>query len=70
MKNQISITWYLDDIIDRDEELRDEGEDKITEDQARAVLEMLERKHDANHGINWEVIDFWIDQVKNEEFYK
>ncbi len=70
MKNQISITWYIDDIIERDEELCDEGEDRITEHQARNVLELLERKHDATQGINWGVIDYWIDQVKNAEYYK
>lgn len=70
MKNHITIIWYIDDIIDRDNDLCDEGEDRITEDQARKVLEMMERHHDANEGITWNVVDHWIDRVKNEEFYK
>lgn len=70
MKNLITITWYIDDIIDRDKARSDEGEDIITDEEAREVLANLEGNHDANVGINWEVIDYWIDRIKNKEFYK
>jgi hypothetical protein len=69
LKNQINIIWYIDDIIERDEEICDEGEDRITDEQARSVLDLLESKYDAYQGINWGVIDYWIDQVKNAEYY-
>ena len=37
---------------------------EITKDEARDVLGMVSQKHDCNIGINWDVIDYWIDRVK------
>jgi len=51
--DRIAIVWHFSDIIDRAEEI---GED-ITENQALNVLEWLLQEHDANDGINWDVID-------------
>lgn len=41
--------WHISDI-------RQQRPD-LTDDQCRKVLRNLKRKHDANLGINWEVID-------------
>lgn len=50
--------WYVEDIIGQD--------DTLTEEQAIAVMELIARTHDANVGINWEVIDSAIDIIKEE----
>ena len=57
--NVIASIWMLDDVAGRAEEMDIE----ITDDQCRDVLSCLDRKHDACIGINWDVIDYWIDEV-------
>ena len=60
-KDWISIWWHIDDVIDQ----HDRGFcGEITKDEARDVLGMVSQKHDCNIGINWDVIDYWIDRVK------
>ena len=39
--------------------------DWVTDDQAREVLMWMNKYHDANIGINWEVIEAWIDYFKS-----
>ena len=56
--NEISITWHIEDIKGQDSSL--------TDDQAREILHELKHRHDANIGINWEVIDIYIDNFKRE----
>jgi len=64
-KDWISIWWNIDDVK---EQYEGDGEySEITDDQAREVLRLAERDHDSEVGINWEVIDFWIDHVKQQE---
>ena len=38
----------------------------LTDKQAVKVLEVMADRHDANIGINWEVIDIYIDQMYPE----
>ena len=47
-EKSISITWYRSDVLSACPHL--------TADQADRVLESMERHHDANIGINWDVI--------------
>jgi hypothetical protein len=35
----------------------------LNEDQAADVLEAVADNHDANYGINWDVIRFWADEL-------
>ncbi len=52
------------------QDIQDERPD-LTDEQAREVLEMLDRRHDANIGINWEVIrivaGMLFDEPEDEE---
>ena len=59
MTTEISIKWMAEDVLSMD--------DTLTPEQVEDVLGALERKHDANIGINWEVISFWIDNFKNDK---
>ena len=41
----------------------DEAEE-ITDEEAREVLRLADKYHDCEQGINWEVLDSWVDHVK------
>ncbi len=51
--NWLSIRWHIDDVLSVRPDL--------TNDQARQVLASLKHGHDANIGINWEVIEIVAD---------
>jgi len=61
MKNSISIVWHIEDVKSADGEETD-----LTDTECCEVLARAEYGHDANYGINWEVLQCYIDQVKNE----
>ena len=70
LPDSISITWWVDDVAERAKEL----EIALTLDEQREILQRMDRQHDANHGICWEVIDMHItifdserSQAKNTE---
>jgi hypothetical protein len=54
--------WHIDDVAMQAESM---GE-TLTEDECRDVLERIMRRHDCNIGINWDVIECWIEQVIEE----
>jgi hypothetical protein len=56
--------WHIDDIIQQDDGAEDEPHSDLTEDEAREVLRLMTKEHDCEVGINWDVIDAWIDHVK------
>ena len=56
--------WHIDDIIQQDDGAEDESHSDLTEDEAREVLRLMTKEHDCEVGINWDVIDAWIDHVK------
>jgi hypothetical protein len=49
------ISWYKADIESLGYECTDE--------QAEEVLELVESKHDAEVGVNWEVLEIWCEYV-------
>lgn len=55
---KISIEWHIDDVL----EIRPD----LDERKAMKVLNMVERKHDATVGVNWEVLDFWATELYPE----
>ena len=55
--------WHIDDIIEQ----HDRGFcGEITQEEAREVLRLADKYHDCNIGICWDVIDGWIDHVKQQ----
>lgn len=56
---EISVSWCIDDVLQQAE---NDGV-TITEKEAGAVLEYCYRKHDANQGITWETLSFWIGHI-------
>lgn len=61
MKTSIAITWSIEDVKSADYEPSD-----LTDVECCEVLARAEYGHDANIGINWDVLQCYIDQVKQE----
>lgn len=55
----ISIVWSIEDVYERAEHCQVE----LTEKEALEVLSNLKNKHDAEIGINWDVIDSMISYI-------
>ena len=55
----ISIVWNIEDVQSLEPGMSDE--------LAIEVLELALDNHDANEGINWTVLEFWIAEVKKWE---
>jgi uncharacterized protein YjaG (DUF416 family) len=58
-RERIAISWCIEDVLGRAED----RDIELTEDQALDVLSAMESGHDCEIGINWNVIDFHIDEV-------
>jgi Ca2+-binding EF-hand superfamily protein len=62
----ISIKWSTDDVLDTAESMDIE----LTEQEADKILDEMERCHDAELGINWLVIESYIEsfiQMKEDK---
>jgi hypothetical protein len=57
----IEIKWSTEDVLMQADLMNVE----LTEEQADAILENVLHYHDANVGINWDVLDFHIDNYLN-----
>lgn len=57
LPDEIQITWSYEDVQEQDSTL--------TDDEARQILQLIKKNHDANIGVNWETIDAWIDYFKS-----
>ena len=62
---EISIIWSTEDVL---HQAKEKGV-KLTEDEANQILLQMERKHDADIGINWETIDVYIDDLVDARDY-
>lgn len=51
--------WHTDDII---EQAENQGE-QLTYEEAQEVLRLMSKYHNCDVGINWDVIDNWIEHV-------
>jgi hypothetical protein len=57
----INISWHIDDVKALGHESGFEDENELTDEECRDILTSIERKHDATIGINWDVIQVYID---------
>jgi hypothetical protein len=57
-KTKAVITWYAEDIKSQC--------DTLTDKQIGDVLSLIENNHDATIGVNWEVINYYIEKVTKE----
>lgn len=59
--NSISVKWDITDV--QSHNIRPD----LTNEQAYHVLETVQRKHDANIGINWDIIKDWANALYPEK---
>lgn len=52
--------WQAGDVQGR----ADERGLSISDERAAEILDQIDRQHDACHGITWETIDVWLDQIE------
>lgn len=62
-KDSISIEWWIDDV----HQVAEEMEITISDDEAREILRRIDRKHDANFGVNWEIIEIFINSYLEDK---
>lgn len=58
---KIAVIWSTDDVHEACEDVQ------LTEEEAESVLELVEKYHDANEGINWDVLSYHIQNFKRHE---
>jgi hypothetical protein len=58
--------WHISDVHCQANDGVNDDAEEITDDEAREVLRLLDRHSDSCVGINWDVIDSWIDHVKTQ----
>ena len=61
--NQLVIIWGIDDV---QQIAKDNYNAHILPEDALAILEKIDRHHDCSIGINWDVIDFGVDDFLTE----
>jgi hypothetical protein len=54
--------WHIDDV----KSLRDDDE-QPSDEQCREVLRLVDRYHDAEVGISYETLRYWLDEVAEVE---
>lgn len=57
----VGTLWNIDDIIQRVKENIDSTSYKVTKKDAKEIAKLIEKNHDCNTGINWEVLDAAIN---------
>jgi len=62
LPDEITISWHFTDVQDVD--------DSLTNEEARQVLQLIKKNHDATIGVNWESIEAWIDYFKSNQKVK
>jgi hypothetical protein len=58
----VSEWWHISDV----QLLAEDMEEELSNDEAREVLRLVKKRHDCNIGINWDVINYWIEHVLAE----
>jgi hypothetical protein len=56
--NWMSEWWHIDDVIEQAE-----PENQLTEDEAKEVLMLMDKRHDCHYGHTWDSMDSAIDDV-------
>ena len=56
--------WHIDDVKMSDPERSDDWNSDLTDEECQEVLRLAEKYHDSGIGINWDVLESWIDHVR------
>ena len=58
--------WHISDVAGCFNDDENAEGYNLDDDECREVLRLLESKHDASLGINWDTIEYWADHVLDE----
>ena len=58
--------WHISDVHSCANDFDDDEANEITDEEAQEVLRLMSKYHDCEVGINWEMIESWIDHVKEQ----
>lgn len=58
-RDEIRNIWHFDDVkgIAND----------LTDDECREVLQLANDNHDATIGINWDTLEYWANEIRNNK---
>jgi hypothetical protein len=60
----IASWWHISDVHCCANDWDEDDTREITDEEAAEVLRLAEKHHNSELGINWDVLDNWIDHVK------
>lgn len=68
-EDKIAIVWCVEDVktMTTTAEDMDTSDSWMTDEEAMTILRYMRRKHDAEIGINWTVIDHYVSELKYEK---
>jgi hypothetical protein len=58
----LEVSWSIEDVIWKAKDRKI----KLSLDEASEIMGHLYKHHDCNIGVNWDVIDYWIDEAVAE----
>ena len=56
-ENRVSMSWDISDVM----HVAEERGYEVSDEDAHFILGLLVSEHDANIGINWDTIEYWMD---------
>jgi len=59
----IASYWHIDDV----KSIVNDIDEQPSDDTCREVLLLTQRYHDAEQGINWDILRHWLDKVSEVE---
>ena len=63
--NWLASWWHIDDVKGQANGWdKEDTEHSITDEEAREILRLADKYHNCEVGINWDVLDHWIDHLK------
>ena len=64
-ENEVEFIWHIEDVKDHAANMCNWP--GMTDEEARDILEVMKRRHDCTIGINWDVIDYYVEDAKYEK---
>ena len=71
--DRIERSWHIEDVRSLEEQSEAYGSEKfepLTDEECREVLKRVDDGHDATIGINWDVLQYHLDEVREERKFR